>query len=233
MVVPHRPAVFTAKALATIDVLSQGRVTVGCGAGWMDEEFKAIGAPPFAERGKVTDEYLRAFKTLWTRGRSALRGSATCASQTSSFCPSRCKSRTRRSGSAARARRRCAAPSRSAMPGIRSARIRSFRWTRLSAIRRRIAALRDEASRARPRSGEHRALPTGLNWYKEGQQQHGRQRRATTLHRQRRRSGAAISRLPLARRASPAVQLRARHAGANRLAAMERFATKVLPLAGQ
>ena len=42
MVVPHRSPVFTAKALATIDVLSQGRVTVGCGAGWMDEEFKAL-----------------------------------------------------------------------------------------------------------------------------------------------------------------------------------------------
>ena len=67
MVVPHRQAVFTAKALATIDVLSQGRVTVGCGVGWMDEEFKAIGAPPFNERGKVTDEYLRAFKVLWTQ----------------------------------------------------------------------------------------------------------------------------------------------------------------------
>jgi probable F420-dependent oxidoreductase len=67
MVVPHRPAVFTAKALATLDVLSQGRVTVGVGAGWMDEEFQAIGAPPFTERGKVTDEYLRAFKALWTQ----------------------------------------------------------------------------------------------------------------------------------------------------------------------
>jgi probable F420-dependent oxidoreductase len=66
MVVPHRPPVFTAKALATLDVLSQGRVTVGIGAGWMDEEFRAIGAPPFSERGKVTDEYLRVFKTLWT-----------------------------------------------------------------------------------------------------------------------------------------------------------------------
>lgn len=66
MVVPHRNPVFTAKALATIDVLSQGRVTVGCGAGWMEEEFKAIGVPPFAERGKVTDEYLQVFKTLWT-----------------------------------------------------------------------------------------------------------------------------------------------------------------------
>jgi probable F420-dependent oxidoreductase len=66
MVVPHRNPMFTAKALATIDVLSQGRVTVGCGAGWMEEEFRAIGVPPFAERGKVTDEYLRIFKTLWT-----------------------------------------------------------------------------------------------------------------------------------------------------------------------
>lgn len=67
MVVPHRPPVFTAKALATIDVLSKGRVAVGVGAGWMDEEFQAIGAPPFAERGKVTDEYLQIFKILWTR----------------------------------------------------------------------------------------------------------------------------------------------------------------------
>lgn len=67
MVIPHRPAMFTAKALATIDVLSQGRVTVGCGVGWMDEEFQALNAPPFAERGKVTDEYLTAFKTLWTQ----------------------------------------------------------------------------------------------------------------------------------------------------------------------
>ncbi len=67
MVVPHRPPVFTAKAIATIDVLSNGRVDVGIGAGWMDEEFQAIGAPPFAERGKVTDEYIRIFKELWTK----------------------------------------------------------------------------------------------------------------------------------------------------------------------
>jgi probable F420-dependent oxidoreductase len=67
MVVPHRPPVFTAKTIATIDVLSNGRVDVGIGAGWMDEEFQAIGAPPFAERGKVTDEYIRIFKELWTQ----------------------------------------------------------------------------------------------------------------------------------------------------------------------
>ena len=75
MVVPHRSPVFTAKALATIDVLSQGRVTVGCGVGWMEEEFKAIGAPPFSERGKVTDEYLRIFKVLWTEDDPRFEGS--------------------------------------------------------------------------------------------------------------------------------------------------------------
>src|SRR5882724_11064132 len=67
MVVPHRPAVLTAKMLATIDVLSGGRLTLGIGAGWLKEEFEAIEAPDFAERGKVTDEYIKAFIELWTK----------------------------------------------------------------------------------------------------------------------------------------------------------------------
>jgi probable F420-dependent oxidoreductase len=66
-VVPHRPAVLTAKILSTIDVLSNGRLTVGVGAGWLKEEFEAIGTPPFPERGAVTDEYLDAFRELWTK----------------------------------------------------------------------------------------------------------------------------------------------------------------------
>ena len=66
MVLPHRSPVLTAKMLATIDVLSQGRLIVGCGVGWMEEEFEAIGAPPYAERGAVGNEYLRIFKELWT-----------------------------------------------------------------------------------------------------------------------------------------------------------------------
>jgi len=61
MVVPHRPAVLTAKILSTIDVLSGGRLTLGIGAGWMREEFEAIDAPDFDARGTVTDEYVRAF----------------------------------------------------------------------------------------------------------------------------------------------------------------------------
>lgn len=67
MVVPHRPAVLTAKILSTIDVLSGGRLTVGIGAGWLREEFEAIGAPSFAARGAVTDEYLQVFRALWTQ----------------------------------------------------------------------------------------------------------------------------------------------------------------------
>ncbi len=66
-VVPHRPAVLLAKMLATIDVLSNGRLTFGIGAGWMREEFEALGVPPFAERGAVTDEYLLACRELWTK----------------------------------------------------------------------------------------------------------------------------------------------------------------------
>ena len=74
MVVPHRPAVLTAKILATIDVLSGGRLIVGIGAGWLKEEFEALGAPPFAERGAATDEYLQAFRELWTKSEPRFAG---------------------------------------------------------------------------------------------------------------------------------------------------------------
>ena len=66
MVVPHRPAVLTAKILSTIDIFSNGRLTLGIGAGWLKEEFEALAAPDFAARGKVTDEYILAARELWT-----------------------------------------------------------------------------------------------------------------------------------------------------------------------
>ena len=66
MVVPHRPAVLTAKLLSTIDFLSKGRLTLGIGVGWCREEFEAIGAAPFDDRGHVTDEWMAACKELWT-----------------------------------------------------------------------------------------------------------------------------------------------------------------------
>ena len=67
MVVPHRPAVLTAKILATIDYLSKGRLTLGIGVGWCREEFEAIAAAPFDDRGHVTDEWMMACKELWSQ----------------------------------------------------------------------------------------------------------------------------------------------------------------------
>ena len=74
MVVPYRPAVLAAKMLATIDVLSGGRLVLGIGAGWLEAEFDALGTPPFAERGAVTDEYLQAFRILWTEAAPRFSG---------------------------------------------------------------------------------------------------------------------------------------------------------------
>lgn len=66
MVVPHRPALLTAKIISTIDNLSSGRITIGCGAGWMEEEFRALQVPDYDARGRVTNEYLEAFREVWT-----------------------------------------------------------------------------------------------------------------------------------------------------------------------
>ncbi|MCB1745238.1 MAG: LLM class F420-dependent oxidoreductase [Gammaproteobacteria bacterium] len=66
MILPHRNPLVTAKMLATIDVLSKGRVTVGVGVGWLREEFQALDAPDFDLRGAVSDEYLEIFKKCWT-----------------------------------------------------------------------------------------------------------------------------------------------------------------------
>jgi probable F420-dependent oxidoreductase len=74
MILPHRNPVVTAKMLATIDVLSKGRVTVGVGVGWLREEFEALGAQSFDRRGAVSDEYLRIFKALWTQDPASHRG---------------------------------------------------------------------------------------------------------------------------------------------------------------
>ena len=74
MIVPYRNPLLAAKILATLDVLSGGRLTLGVGVGWMEEEFEALDAPPFAERGAVTDEYLQAFKELWTSDNPTFAG---------------------------------------------------------------------------------------------------------------------------------------------------------------
>jgi probable F420-dependent oxidoreductase len=65
LVVPYRHPLLVAKMLATIDVLSKGRVILGAGVGWLREEFEAVGAPAFEERGSVTDESLRLMRAAW------------------------------------------------------------------------------------------------------------------------------------------------------------------------
>ncbi|HEV8584554.1 MAG TPA: LLM class F420-dependent oxidoreductase [Methylomirabilota bacterium] len=74
MILPHRNPVLTAKMLATIDVLSGGRLVVGVGVGWLREEFAALGAADFDRRGAVSDEYIRIFKTLWTQNPASFEG---------------------------------------------------------------------------------------------------------------------------------------------------------------
>ncbi|HEY1411760.1 MAG TPA: TIGR03619 family F420-dependent LLM class oxidoreductase, partial [Rhodopila sp.] len=74
MVVPHRPAVVASKMLATIDVLSGGRLVVGIGAGWLKAELDAVSTTPFAERGAVTDEYMDAMRTIWTQDKPVFHG---------------------------------------------------------------------------------------------------------------------------------------------------------------
>ena len=103
LVVPHRPAVLAAKQLATVDALSGGRLTVGIGAGWLKAEFDAVVTTPFAERGAVTDEYVAAFKTLWTEKKPLIDGKYVHYNRLLLEAPSRRRSRIRRSGSAAKA----------------------------------------------------------------------------------------------------------------------------------
>ncbi len=74
LIIPYRNPVLTAKMLATLDVLSGGRVTLGVGVGWMEEEFQALGLDTFAQRGAVTNEYLRLFKELWTKEEPEFQG---------------------------------------------------------------------------------------------------------------------------------------------------------------
>jgi len=62
LILPYRNPVVTAKMLATLDVLSNGRLTLGAGMGWMEEEFKAIGLDTYSRRGTYSDECICIFR---------------------------------------------------------------------------------------------------------------------------------------------------------------------------
>jgi len=65
-VVPIRNHITTAKAIASLDVLSNGRVIFGIGVGWWAEEFAVVGAP-FKDRALRTREFIELMKALWTQ----------------------------------------------------------------------------------------------------------------------------------------------------------------------
>ncbi len=64
LILPQRHPAYVAKEVATLDVLSKGRVILGIGSGWLAEEFEVVGVP-FHERGARTDEAIRALRSLW------------------------------------------------------------------------------------------------------------------------------------------------------------------------
>ena len=68
LVIPYRHPLVTAKMLATIDQLAEGRVVLGAGVGWLHDEFAALGLGPdvFEHRGSVTEDFLRAMRAAWT-----------------------------------------------------------------------------------------------------------------------------------------------------------------------
>ena len=73
IILPQRNPLVLAKELASLDVLSNGRLIFGIGVGYLEPEFRALGAP-FKERGRVADEYLAAMRAIWTEAKPAYRG---------------------------------------------------------------------------------------------------------------------------------------------------------------
>jgi probable F420-dependent oxidoreductase len=64
LILPQRHPLYVAKEVASLDVLSHGRVILGIGVGWLKEEFDALGIP-FEERAARTAESVRAMRSLW------------------------------------------------------------------------------------------------------------------------------------------------------------------------
>lgn len=73
LVLPHHNPVLVAKALASLDVLSGGRLIAGFAGGYVEPEFRALGAD-FHRRGAITDEHLAAIRALWTEREPQWKG---------------------------------------------------------------------------------------------------------------------------------------------------------------
>ena len=73
LILPQRNPLIAAKEIASLDRLSDGRLDLGIGVGWLREEFDALGVP-FEARGARTDEYLRALRVLWSETEAEFHG---------------------------------------------------------------------------------------------------------------------------------------------------------------
>lgn len=73
IVVPYRHPIHQASAIATLDSVSDGRLTIVTGIGWLRGEFAALGVP-FEDRGARADEYVRAMRALWTQDEPEFHG---------------------------------------------------------------------------------------------------------------------------------------------------------------
>jgi probable F420-dependent oxidoreductase len=65
LLMPYYQPIVLAKQLATLDLVSGGRLDVGLGIGWSEDEYDAVGVP-FRQRGRRGDEFLRCLKAIWT-----------------------------------------------------------------------------------------------------------------------------------------------------------------------
>ena len=88
VILPYRSPIPVAKLLASVDVLSGGRLIVGAAIGWMEGEFEALGVP-FKERVSRSEEALELFRTLWTQEHPGARdhGATVCTTCTVSPMP--------------------------------------------------------------------------------------------------------------------------------------------------
>ena len=73
LILPQRNPIVLAKEIATLDRLSGGRVELGIGVGWLEEEFDALGIS-FADRGARTDDHIAALRALWTQDEATHHG---------------------------------------------------------------------------------------------------------------------------------------------------------------
>ena len=145
VILPQRNPLVLAKEMASLDVLSGGRLILGVASGYLHQEFAALGIP-FNGRGPRTDEYIDAMRAIWTMEKPQLPGTLRRVRERRCAARARCKSRRHRSSSAARACRRIVVRSSEAAAGTGSL---------STSLRRRSASPTSKPSAARSRVRPH------------------------------------------------------------------------------